>query len=137
MINKGANPYIVQYNGNTWTDETAHLSNLPTQKSIYFTTRSLPGNDHNKPDFLDPWFYRTGVFDGEFDSVIGKGTSGIVISGEWLGKKAAFKFVQTGNQKLPKDVPDALKTLDEKLSEMTTIQATQGSKIVQFYGLYR
>ena len=53
------------------------------------------------------------------------------------GKKAAFKFVDIGTQKFHEGSTDALKTLDEKLSEITSIQATKGSKIVSFYGHYR
>ena len=101
---------------------------------MYFTTRQLDDEFGDKTDFLDPWFYRTGVFDGEFNSVIGRGASGTVISGDWYGKKAAFKFVEIGNQKSKKD---AVKSLNEKLSEMVSVQATNCSKVVSFYGHYR
>ena len=85
----------------------------------------------------DPWLYQTGVFDGKFDSVIGQGASGKVISGEWFGKKAAFKFVDIGDQKHQEDPEDASKTLNEKLREMISIQSSEGSKIVSLYGHYR
>ena len=137
MIDKGANPFIVNYNGNLAYLDEENLKNLPEQKSVFFITRPLDSNDESKADFLDPWFYRTGVFDGKFVKIIGRGASGTVISGEWYGKKAAFKFVEVGTQKFQKDVIDSLKSLDDKLSEMTSIQATNGSKIVQFYGHYR
>ena len=146
MIERGANPFIVPYNGKTqYWEQNLHeqnLSNLPTTKSAYFLTRPLVGNDGNKTEFCDPWFYRNGVFDGKFDSAIGQGASGRVISGKWYGKKAAFKFVEIENQKIQKisdskNVEESLKILEEKLSEMTAIQATKGSKIVQFYGHYR
>ena len=139
MIDKGANPFVVQYTAKTHFEnfKLENLSNLPTQKSIFFTTQPLEGNDESKVDFLDPWFYRTGVFDGKFGSVIGQGASGRVISGQWYGRKAAFKFVDIGAQKFQRETEDALKSLDEKLSEMTSIQKTKGSKIVEFYGHYR
>ena len=141
MIDKGANPFIVTYGGNTeYSLSNLHakkIKNLPTTKSVYFLTRPLEGNDATQAEFCDPWYYRTGVFDGKFVSAIGQGASGRVISGEWYGKKAAFKFVEIGNQKYQKNVEDNLKSLDEKLSEMTSIQVTKGSKIVQFYGHYR
>ena len=139
MIDKGANPFIVHHDSTTQfhRHDISNLQNLPTTKSVYFLTRPLEGNDLAKADFCDPWFYRNGVFDGKFESAIGQGASGKVISGEWYGKKAAFKFVEIGYQKLQIMVEDGLKTLDEKLSEMTSIQATKGSKIVQFYGHYR
>ena len=137
MIDKGANPFVVTYGGNTWADETRYLSNLPTKKSIFFTTRPLPDEFEKKNDFPDPWFYRTGVFDGKFSSAVGQGASGVVLSGEWYGKKAAFKFVEVGNQVDQSYAIDSLKTLNEKLSEMTSISALAGSKIVSFYGHYR
>ena len=138
MIDKGANPFIIDNFDQTWGAKTRHLSNRPTQKSVYFTTRPLVGNAESNDDFLDPWFYRTGVFDGKFNSVIGEGASGTVISGEWYGKKAAFKFVEIGEKMVDShEVRDGLKILDKKLSEMTSVQATKGSKIVTFYGHYR
>ena len=137
MIDKGANPFVVDYNGQVADLDEENLKNLPEQKSIFFITRPLDSNDESKAGFLDPWFYRTGVFGGKFVKIIGRGASGTVISGEWYGKKAAFKFVEVGTQKFQKDVIDSLKSLDDKLSEMTSIQATKGSKIVQFYGHYR
>ena len=90
-----------------------------------------------KSEFQDPWFYETGVFDGKFSSIIGQGAAGTVISGEWFGKKAAFKFVQIGTQKFEEQSHDALRCLNEKLSEMISIQSTFGSRIVSFYGHYR
>ena len=139
MIDRGANPFIAENDCGSSTEETRHLSNLPTQKSVFFTVRPLVGNNGSKVDFPDPWFYRTGVFDGKFNSVIGQGASGTVISGEWFGKKAAFKFVEIdwNSLKWQKDPSVSTKALNEKLSEMISIQATKGSKIVSFYGHYR
>ena len=137
MIDRGANLFVVDNGGNTWADETRKLSNLPCQKSIYFTTRPLPDEFKQQNEFHDPWFYTTGIFDGKYNSVIGQGAAGTVVSGEWFGKQAAFKFVEIGAQKFQKEVSDSLKTLDEKLSEMISIQSTVGSKIVSFYGHYR
>ena len=139
MIDKGANPFVVSYEGNTDFERRnlGHLSNLPSQKSVYFTTRSFEGESKHKIGFLEPWFYRSGVFDGKFESLIGQGATGTVISGEWFGRKAAFKFVEIGKQKEQILAKDSLKTLDNKLSEMISLQSTIGSKIVNFYGHYR
>ena len=90
MIDRGANPFVVSYSGttrfsNNYYGEAKHkkdlgyLSNLPSQKSVYFTVRPLDGEFAGKTSFSDPWFYQTGVF-GKFDSVIGHGASGIVVS---------------------------------------------------------
>ena len=139
MIDKGANPFVVDYGGNTEFEmgNLGHLSNLPTKKSVFFTTRPFLDEFEEKSDFADPWFYRTGVFEGKFRSVVGRGASGMVIKGEWYGKKAAFKFVEIGNQTAENYMENAIKNLDEKLSEMISISALEGSKIVSFYGHYR
>ena len=52
MIDKGANPFIVSYGGKTWADETRNLSNLPTKKSIFFTTQPFPMSSKEKTTFL-------------------------------------------------------------------------------------
>ena len=139
MIDKGVNPFVVSYNGKTQfgLHDLGHLSNLPRQKSVYFTTRPLPEEYREQNEFPDPWFYKTGVFDGKFDSAIGQGAAGRVISGEWFGQRAAFKFVKIGVQKFQQLASDNLKTLNEKLSEMISSQSIVGSKIVSFYGHYR
>ena len=139
MIDRGANPFIVDYEGRTHykTRNLSYLSDLPNQKSVYFTTRQIFDEYKQQDAFSDPWFYRTGVFDGKFIRIIGQGAVGTVISGDWFGKKAAFKFVEIGAQKFQENMKDILKQLDEKLSEMISIQSTAGSKIVSFYGHYR
>ena len=149
MIDRGANPFVITsvcnpfgirlYNDRTQFDiySLSYLSNLPRQKSVFFTTRSLPNEFKEQNAFSDPWFYKTGVFEGKFVRVIGQGAAGRVISGEWFGKKAAFKFVEIGTQEFQEHIKDGLKTLNEKLTEMLSIQETVGSKIVSFYGHYR
>ena len=134
MIDRGANPFVVSYGGTTEfdNDNLGCLSNLPNQRSIYLTTRPLPDEFETKNEFPDPWFYKTGVFDGNFDSLIGKGASGVVLRGEWFGKRAAFKFSEIIPQ-----AKDSLKALNKKLSEIISLQSTAGSKIVSFYGHYR
>ena len=138
-MDKGANPFVVCNSGKSQYSlhGLQRLSNIPKQKSIYFITRPLVSEIGAKVTFPDPWFYRTGIFDGKFDSVVGQGASGTVVSGEWCGMKAAFKFVEIKTQEFQKYVKDSLKTLDQRLSEMTSLQETDGSKIVSFYGHYR
>ena len=137
MAERGANPFIVGYDGRSEFDSLGDLSIIPNQKSVYFTTRPLPDEFIEQKAFPDPWFYKTGVFDGKFESEIGQGAAGTVISGKWFGKRAAFKFVEIGAQTRQEFVNQSLKKLDEKLYEMTSIQSTFGSKIVSFYGHYR
>ena len=80
-------------------------------------------------NFLGPWRYKTGVFDGKFDSVIHQEAAGTVISGYWLGKRAAYKFALIGTQKYQAQARDRLKTLNEKL----TIGSMTGSKIAPLF----
>ena len=82
MVNNGANPYVVSYNGRSQFDHyhLENLSNLPTKQSIYYTTRPVIDEFKDKAGFRDPWFYRTGIFDGKFNAVIGRGASGTVFS---------------------------------------------------------
>ena len=138
MIDRGVNPFVVSYCGTTQFDNhnLECLPNLPNQRSIYFTTRPFLDGLEAKNEFPDSWFYKTGVFDGRFDSLIGQGASGIFIRGEWFGKRAAFKFTEIRNQE-QQYAKDSLKALNEKLSEIISLQSTAGSKIVSFYGHYR
>ena len=139
MIDKGANPFVVAYGGSKWLNvfKLDHLSNLPSKQSVFFTTRQFPDEFQVINDFPDPWFYVTDVFNGQFDSVVGQGASGIVVKGKWYGKKAAFKFVEVGTQTFQKSATEAIKSLNDKLYEMTSIIALVGSRIVSFYGHYR
>ena len=139
MIDRGANPFVSAYSGHSQIGyfNLGSLSYLPAKKSVYFTIRPIVAKFKGKTPFRDPWFYRTGIFDGKFNSIIGKGASGIVFSGKWCGMKAAFNFVEIGVQKFRQQASEALKTLNENLTEMTSIQQTEGSKILSFYGHYR
>ena len=137
MVNNGANPYVVSYNGRSQFDHyhLENLSNLPTKQSIYYTTRPVIDEFKDKAGFRDPWFYRTGIFDGKFNAVIERGASGIVFSGKWCGKHAAFKFVEFKAREF-EFAADSVRSLD-KLSEMKAMQVTKGSKVLSFYGHYR
>ena len=64
----------------------------------------------------------TAMPNSKFDSFVGQGSSGVVLSGKWFGKKAAFKFIEIGMK---------------NWLELTSIQAAKGSKILEFYGHYR
>ena len=140
MIEKGANPFIMSHKHEDqytmWNLTKSKLSKLPKKKSVYFTIRPFLAEFGNNDEFLEPWFHRTGIF-GKFDSVIGRGSSGVVLSGDWFGKRAAFKFVGIGRETFKVKIEDGLDLLNQKLSEMTMIQSTKGSKIIKFYGHYR
>ena len=73
----------------------------------------------------------------KFDSIVGQGAYGLVLSGDWCGKKAAFKFIEIGTNKFRESTGNDLKNQNDRLSELSSIQATNGSKILDFYGHYR
>ena len=138
MLERGANLFILMdgnYGSILGSQARILLSNLPIPKSIYFCIRPHV----EKTDFPEPWYYKSGVFDGQFRSVLGKGASGTVLSGQWYGKKAAFKFVEieVKEETAFSLSSKVLKDLDDELLEMTSMEATQGSKIVSFYGHFR
>ena len=142
MIDRGANPFIKRTNDidefSYWNLVDSRLYNLPTEKSVYFTIQPFVADFQDNDDFDDPWFYQTGVF-GKFYSVIGQGASGIVLKGDWFGRRAAFKFVEIENKQNlhGKALKRSIKQMTKKITEMTSIQSTKGSRIVTFYGHYR
>ena len=124
MIDKGANPFVINYDGETeykmysLSDES--LSNLP-RKSCYFPVREFPGFPH------DPWNYVNGVFQGQLGDVIGQGAEGTVISGFFNGEEVAFKFVEIGRSRTWYEAGEDLAT---QLNEMNEMQSTPGSCIL-------
>ena len=115
------------------------MSNLPTSKSIFFSIEPFKCfcDEKCESDLSNPWFYKNGIFDGRLDYLVGKGTSGIVLHGYCHGVEAAFKFVDIGKQKFEMKTSDGLAELNRKLGEMRSIQATKGSKILDFKGHFR
>ena len=90
-------------------------------------------------DYVDSkwtWFYE-GQFGSKIRSVVGQGASGVVLSGEWRGKKAAFKLIKIGTTVTQENIEDNLMHQNNKLSELIMIQETKGSKILAFYGHFR
>ena len=85
MIDDGASPFVFDYCDKTQLDDynLRHLKNIPDKKSVYFTTRPII-DEKGEISFCDPWFYRIGIYNGKFNlsAAIGKGASGIVISGQ-------------------------------------------------------
>ena len=141
MIDRGVNPYVIDYSGESEFvfEKLSSLSNLPTSKSIFFSIQSFECFCDHKcgSDLSTPWFYKNGVFDGQFDRILGKGASGVVLHGFCHGFEAAFKFVEVEQQEFKEYAEDALDELNRKLGEMRSVQTTAGSKIVNFYGHFR
>ena len=141
MINSGVNPYVVNYTGCSESEylNLSSMLNLPTSKSIFFSIEPFECFCDQKcdSDLSNPWFYNNGLFDGQFDFQVGKGAYGIVLHGYCHGIEAAFKFIDIGKQQPLQYVSYCLDELKRKLGEMRSIQATKGSKILEFYGHYR
>ena len=131
----GANPHVQSYSGKSQYNRRKLLavSNVPSIKSVYYQL-------HDFNNAMPPaWEYRTGVFNqGKFGRVIGCGGEGIVIEGLWINQMpAAFKFVEVRDQKFMESTNDALNDMNERLSEMTNMQLTNGSAILKLDGHYR
>ena len=101
-------------------------------KSIYFSTENVPNEN-----LLAPWQYKTGIFPGKFNGLIGSGSEGTVVAGEWLGKKAAFKFIRFSLSRKMSTTVEVLDDLHKRLSEMKAMQQTKGSAILPFWGHFR
>ena len=136
MIDKGVNPYIMKWNGGTQYDihslSSSNLINLPKLKSVYF-----PIVDFNNKELLVLWQYKTGVFPGKFNRLIGSGGEGYVLEGEWDNIEAAFKFVGVEKQKPKTFVHETLDDLEKELGEMKTMQTTIGTAIMPLIGHFR
>ena len=141
LIDAGVNPHVLGYDDITQYDvfSLASLSNLPTIKSIFFAVKSFPCRCATQcaGDLSNECFYQNGVYPGQFGQVIGSGGEGIVVSGFWHGEEAAFKFVPVRPQQLSTLAKDGLADLATRLTEMTTMQSTSGSCILNILGHYR
>ena len=103
-------------------------------KSVYFSIYP----DENYPEELQlPWYYTNGVFPGNFKERIGKGSEGYVISGTWIGDNAAYKFVEIKDETFQTVIEDGLKTLKNRLTEISALKEVQGSCILQECGHIR
>ena len=100
-------------------------------KSVYF---SVYPDESYPTEMQEAWFYKNGVFPGEFKEIIGKGR---VISGKWMGNDVAFKFIEIKNQKYQKDVDLGLEDLKKRLTELNALKSTKGSCILREYGHFR
>ena len=134
MIDLGANPHIRNASGESYYDNfgLSNLNNLPSVKSVFFSIKKFSTGNVG-----EPWYYTTGVYDGKFGRVIGKGGEGTVIQGEWNGQPAAFKFVQMKGLKFVLEFDDVMADMNERLKEMTEMMATPGDKILPFQAHFR
>ena len=136
MLNQGANPFVQDTNGNTnyafYSISSTNLTNLPKKKSVFF-----PIVDFGNSTLLGPWQYKTGVFPGQFNRLIGSGGEGHVVAGIWNNEKAAYKWVPIGKQEFKSSMHEVLADMEMKLSEMRTMQTTIGTSIMPIIGHFR
>ena len=133
MIDDMANPFIIDTDGKTNYDRfnLSNLTNLPSIKSTFFQIKKFPTYNMG-----DPWCYTTGVYDGKYGVVIGKGGEGTVIQGEWNGQPAAYKFVEMkGLESGAYEI--VLNDMDQRLKEMTEMMSTPGDSILPFRAHFR
>ena len=144
MIDRGANPHIIDGKGEAQYDlfDFSKLENVPSIKSVFFPIKNFTASNLG-----DPGCYTTGVYDGKFGQVIGKGGEGTVIQGEFNGRPAAFKFVQVKGLKMNLEeyralganvkLDDVVADVNERLKEMTEMMATPGQAILPFEAHFR
>ena len=103
-------------------------------KSIYF---AIYPDEGYPTEMQEAWFYTNGVFPGHFEEIIGKGGEGHVISGKWMGKNVAFKFIEMKDQKFHTSVRKGLEDLKKRLTELNALKAIKGSCILREYGHFQ
>ena len=134
MIDHGANPHIRDVDGNTRYNDhgLSNLKNVPSIKSVFYPIKNFPSGNLG-----EPWCYTTGVYDGKFGQVIGKGVEGIVVQGMWCGRPAAYKFVQMKGLRFINNYDNSLAATNERLNEMTEMITTPGDAILPFEAHFR
>ena len=116
------------------------LLNFPTVESVFFPIKSFPSGN-----LASPFHYENGVYPGQFCKVIEKGGEGVVIQGEFSGRKAAYKFVKIKkpilridiNMTQEKDYEDSIEEMNEQLHEMTEMMTTSGNTILPLQAHFR
>ena len=136
MIDSGVNPYIVNFYGYTQFDYNSlfHLTIPEMPKSVYF---SIYPDESYPSELQQAWYYSNGVLSGNYEKLIGKGSEGCVVSGEWMGADVAYKFVEIKNQNFQEMIQDSLKDLKRRLTELNSLKSVKGSCILQEYGHFR
>ena len=134
MIDCGVNPHIRGPKGNSNYDfyGLSNLVNVPSIKSVFYSIQNFPSGN-----FGDPWCYTTGVYDGKYARVIGRGGEGIVLEGVWKGQPVAYKFVQINGLIFGSSYEGAVVDMNERLKEMTEMIATPGDAILPFEAHFR
>ena len=146
MLTHGANPFVVDYKDETQQEiENLQLKprylNMP--RSIYHVVDPFQCQCTRQPcsHFLTPfqpaWYYATGVFDGKFKRVVGRGGEGVVVEGMMCGAAVVFKFVIVKKRKVTFLISDTLTELRKRLNEARQYDGTQSELVVPFYGHYR
>ena len=126
MIQRGANPHVLDHDGDTDYNMYSFdsVTNIPTVKSIFFPIKSFSNGNLGRP-----FHYENGVYPGQFCRVVGKGAEGVVIEGIWNNEKAAFKFVQVRNPEFG--------NMNARVREMLEMGSTIESNILKFNGHFR
>ena len=108
------------------------LNNVPTIKSVFYPIKNFPNGSLG-----DSWCYTTGVYDGQYRQVIGKGGEGIVICGEWNERPVAYKFVEMKGLKWSTKYDASMVDMNQRLKEMTEMMETPGDSILPFEAHFR
>ena len=134
MIDRGANPHIRNAEGisNYERFGLASLKKVPSVKSVFYPIKNFPAGNLG-----ESWCYKTGVYDGKYGAVVGKGGEGVVIRGKWRGQHAAYKFVPIKGQQFAPSYENSVADMNARLNEMTEMTQTPGDAILHFEAHFR
>ena len=144
IVRRGLNPYIQAINPNNhiytqfdmWP-EISNLKKLPLVKSVFFSIKNFDVGNLGRP-----WHYTTGVYEGCFESILGRGSDGIVIKGKFCGRPVAYKFVQykifrEREHQMKRGSDELFDEMNKRLQEMVEMQSTPGSSIMKTIAHFR
>ena len=154
MVDNGANPFIKDCQGNCFHDifGLSSLNNLPRTKSVFFPVKKF-----STDSLKQPWCYTTGIYDGQYDKIVGTGKHSIVVKGLFEGQPSAFKFEEMSEisvdfslRFLADYIPfvkidsgygngykEEKEDLSRELKEMTEMITTIGDSIISLDAHYR
>ena len=142
MMNKGINPKVISYSGNSKLDlnPTSFKSDSSKTKansfpnSIHFTTEDSKCDNDCKPGCtsnLKRFYFVNGpLVVMEEKNKIGQGGFGSVYNGTWHGKDAAMKCLLIGQIEFHNHVGDAISDFEKNISEYRIQLSTPGSGIL-------
>ena len=142
MMEKGINPHVIDYGGNSQIDifrssfksEEAKKLLGQFQRSIHFSIEDINCGDtcqSDCPSAFKKFYFKDGVLVEMTDgNRIGQGGFGSVFKGSFHGEDKAMKCVLTGQIQFQSRISDAVSDLEKNISEIRIQMASGGSGII-------